>query len=52
MNFITKKNAIVVVVAIVVAVLGYYFFFFQSVPKQSENNPIFTEIAEKNMEDC
>ena len=50
MDFITKKNAIVVVVAIVVAVLGYYFFFLQSEPKQSENNPIFSEITEENME--
>ena len=50
MDFITKKNAIVVVVAIVVAVLGYYFFFLQSEPKQSENNPIFSEITEENIE--
>ena len=50
MDMITKKKAIVVVVAIAAVILGGYFFFVQSEPKQAENDPIFSEMAQEEKE--
>lgn len=47
---ITKKKAIVVVVAIAAAILGGYFFFVQSEPKQVENDPVFSDMAQEEKE--
>ncbi len=50
MDMITKKKAIVVVVAIAAAILGGYFFFVQSEPKQVENDPVFSDMAQEEKE--
>ncbi len=50
MDILTKKKAIVVVVAIAAVILGGYFFFVQSEPKQVENDPVFSDMAQEEKE--